>query len=83
MIGIALYGLANIYQLASHDPIIKHTKKCKFCKQRINEKVSVLFWMISSVLTWGTDMVDRRFDASTARAGLMGEKIEATRHTHI
>lgn len=40
MIGCALYALAHLYQLMSTDPIIKHTKKCKYCKQRINEKVS-------------------------------------------
>lgn len=40
MVGVALYGLAHIYQLLSHDPIIKHTKKCKYCRQRINAKVS-------------------------------------------
>lgn len=40
MIGLALYALAHMYTLLSADPIIKHTKKCKYCKQRINEKVS-------------------------------------------
>jgi large conductance mechanosensitive channel len=39
MVGFALYALAHLYQLLSTDPIIKHTKKCKYCKQRINEKV--------------------------------------------
>ncbi|KID97838.1 Large-conductance mechanosensitive channel, partial [Metarhizium majus ARSEF 297] len=39
MVGFALYGLAHIYTLISHDPIIKHTKKCKYCRNRINEKV--------------------------------------------
>jgi len=39
MIGLALYALAHLYTLMSTDPIIKHTKKCKYCKQRINEKV--------------------------------------------
>ncbi|KAI9167058.1 Anditomin synthesis protein L [Paramyrothecium foliicola] len=38
MVGVALYGLAHLYQLVSHDPIIKHTKKCKYCRQRINAK---------------------------------------------
>ncbi|KAH7328059.1 large-conductance mechanosensitive channel [Stachybotrys elegans] len=38
MIGLSLYGLAHFYQFASHDPIIKHTKKCKYCRQRINAK---------------------------------------------
>lgn len=39
MVGFALYALAHLYQLLSTDPIIKHTKKCKYCKQLINEKV--------------------------------------------
>lgn len=39
MLGFALYGLAHFYTMVSHDPIIKHTKKCKYCRQRINEKV--------------------------------------------
>jgi hypothetical protein len=39
VLGIALYGLAHLWQLASSEPIIKHTKKCKYCRQRINEKV--------------------------------------------
>lgn len=39
MLGFALYGLAHMYQLASSEPIIKHTKKCKYCRQRINDKV--------------------------------------------
>lgn len=40
MIGLALYALALLYTSFSSDPIIKHTKKCKYCRQRINEKVS-------------------------------------------
>jgi hypothetical protein len=39
MVGISLYALAHLYTILSADPIIKHTKKCKYCKQRINEKV--------------------------------------------
>lgn len=40
MVGFALYGLAHVYTLLSHDPIIKYTKKCKYCRKRINEKVT-------------------------------------------
>ncbi|KAK7426966.1 hypothetical protein QQZ08_006563 [Neonectria magnoliae] len=40
MLGFALYGLAHFYTMVSHDPIIKHTKKCKYCRQRINEKAA-------------------------------------------
>ncbi len=39
MVGFSLYGLAHIYTLVSHDPIIKFTKKCKYCRKRVNEKV--------------------------------------------
>lgn len=39
MVGFSLYGIAHIYTLVSHDPIIKFTKKCKYCRKRINEKV--------------------------------------------
>jgi large conductance mechanosensitive channel len=48
MLGLSLYGLAHLYQLASTEPIIKHTKKCKYCRQRINEKVRVPFFEVSS-----------------------------------
>lgn len=37
-IGLALYGLAGMYQWLSHDPIIKHTVKCRYCRKRVNEK---------------------------------------------
>ncbi|KHN95831.1 Large-conductance mechanosensitive channel [Metarhizium album ARSEF 1941] len=39
MVGFALYGLAHVYTLVSRDPIIKYTKKCKYCRKQINEKV--------------------------------------------
>ncbi|PNY25031.1 Uncharacterized protein TCAP_05031 [Tolypocladium capitatum] len=38
MIGFALYGLAHVYTLLSHEPIFKPTKKCKYCRKQINEK---------------------------------------------
>ncbi|KAL1893123.1 hypothetical protein Sste5346_006555 [Sporothrix stenoceras] len=37
-VGISLYALASTYQYFSHDPIIKHTVKCKYCRKRISEK---------------------------------------------
>ena len=40
MVGVALYGMANLFQTISSEPIIKHTKKCKYCRKNINEKVS-------------------------------------------
>lgn len=39
-VGFSLYGLAALYQYFSEDPIIKHTIKCRYCRKRINEKVS-------------------------------------------
>lgn len=41
-VGFSLYGLAAVYQYFSQDPIIKHTVKCRYCRKRINEKVSDL-----------------------------------------
>ncbi len=37
--GLSLYALACLYQFFSHDPIIKHTVKCKYCRKHISEKV--------------------------------------------
>ncbi|KAL2139061.1 hypothetical protein VTI28DRAFT_5846 [Corynascus sepedonium] len=37
-VGFSLYGLAAVYQYFSHDPIIKHTVKCRYCRKRISEK---------------------------------------------
>lgn len=37
-VGVALYGLAHVYTWVSRDPVIKHTKKCAYCRKRINEK---------------------------------------------
>lgn len=42
-IGLALYGLAGLYQWLSHDNIIKHTVKCRYCRKSINEKV--IYWL--------------------------------------
>lgn len=42
MVGFALYGLAQIYTMVSHDPVIKYTTKCKYCRKRINEKVRLV-----------------------------------------
>lgn len=39
MVGFSLYGLAHVYTLLSHDPIIKYSRKCPYCLKRINEKV--------------------------------------------
>jgi large conductance mechanosensitive channel len=39
-VGLSLYGLAALYQYVSRDPIIKHMVKCRYCRKRINEKVS-------------------------------------------
>ncbi|KAL7629086.1 hypothetical protein AAE478_000604 [Parahypoxylon ruwenzoriense] len=36
--GLALYGLASLYQCLSKDPIIKHTVKCRYCKKLVSEK---------------------------------------------
>ncbi|KAM3440274.1 hypothetical protein MY4824_002263 [Beauveria thailandica] len=41
MVGLCLYGVAHIYTMVSHDPIIKYTTKCRYCRKRINEKASL------------------------------------------
>lgn len=38
-LGLALYGLASLYQYFSNDSIIKHTIKCRYCKKSISSKV--------------------------------------------
>jgi len=37
-VGLALYAVASIAELASSDPIIKHEVKCKYCLKKISEK---------------------------------------------
>ncbi|KAI2606709.1 gated mechanosensitive channel [Hypoxylon sp. NC1633] len=37
-IGLALYGLATVYQYLSNDPIIKHNVKCRYCKKSVSSK---------------------------------------------
>ncbi|KAI1384896.1 gated mechanosensitive channel [Hypoxylon trugodes] len=37
-LGLALYGLASLYQYLAKDPIIKHTVKCRYCKKRVSSK---------------------------------------------
>lgn len=69
MLGLSLYGLAHLYQLASTEPIIKHTKKCKYCRQRINEKVGGKFLDVQKLANNHSLR-----DASIARAGSMEER---------
>lgn len=40
VIGLTLYGLALLYQAVSHDSIIRHSKRCQYCKKDCAEKVS-------------------------------------------
>jgi len=37
-LGLSLYALAMAYQYFSHDPIIKHTVKCQYCRKRVSVK---------------------------------------------
>lgn len=69
VLGIALYGLAHLWQLASSEPIIKHTKKCKYCRQRINEKVRRSNLKMGLRLT-----LSSLFAASSVPVGLMDER---------
>lgn len=51
-VGLALYGIAGLYQYFSQDnAIIKHTVRCKYCRKKIFEKVCyffILFFSFSS-----------------------------------
>lgn len=38
-IGLALYTIAQVYSWISHDNIVKHSVKCKYCRKSISEKV--------------------------------------------
>lgn len=81
-VGLSLYALASVYQYFSHDPIIKHTVKCKYCRKRISEKVSVspteyIFLQRSLVLSSNTSpspLLSRPTAVSTARAGWMAAR---------
>lgn len=80
-VGFSLYGLAALYQAVSQDPIIKHTVKCRYCRKRINEKVSELAVLGVVKGLWLNSA--RLYGASTARAGRMAGKIsriEQRRH---
>ncbi|KAJ9136435.1 Mechanosensitive ion channel [Pleurostoma richardsiae] len=57
-IGVACYGLANLYQWLSKDPIIKHTIKCPYCRKRVNEK-STRCINCTSWLDGREDRIDR------------------------
>ncbi|KAF8885169.1 hypothetical protein BD779DRAFT_1442686 [Infundibulicybe gibba] len=37
-LGVASYLIANLYGYLSHDSIIRHTCKCKYCKKEISAK---------------------------------------------
>lgn len=73
--GLGLYIIANVYTWASNDAIIKQTVKCKYCRKRIGEKVSLWLSTLDSPgranILWGF----RHKDVSIVRAGRMGERI--------
>lgn len=58
-LGMALYGLASLYQYFTRDPIIKRTVKCRYCKKRINEKVRSLSGRVCRCnLMWDAANID-------------------------
>lgn len=88
-LGSALYALAGLYQYLSKDPIIKHMVKCRYCRKRINEKVSggvlLLCFLIhfccflvcptaSKPCCPLTPMINSPCAASTVLVGWMGER---------
>ena len=40
ILGLSLYSVGLLYQAVSHDNVIKHQVKCRYCKKRISTKVS-------------------------------------------
>ncbi|KAJ2966323.1 hypothetical protein NQ176_g10205 [Zarea fungicola] len=56
MVGFCLYGLAHIYTLVSHDPIIRYTTKCRFCRKSINEKQR-LYAVSTAQAGWTDEMM--------------------------
>lgn len=50
MVGFSLYGLAHVFTLVSHDPIIKYSKKCPYCLTRINKKVCLCAFLLYVLL---------------------------------
>jgi hypothetical protein len=71
-VGLALYLVASFYEMFSSEPIIKHTVKCKYCRKWISAKVSHSSYHSELIqrLIFG-----RQRDVSTARVGLMEERI--------
>lgn len=47
MVGVALYLLAQVYPALSSDPVIKYTKKCAYCRKKINKRVSLFSCCVS------------------------------------
>ena len=54
ILGLSLYCAGLLYQAISHDNVIKHQVKCRYCKKRISTKVSgvgLFFWrMVTDVV---------------------------------
>lgn len=54
VLGIAIYTLAQTYTLATKEAIIKHTKKCLYCRKDIGESVRQFYF--NSIRTF-TDII--------------------------
>ncbi|KDQ59937.1 hypothetical protein JAAARDRAFT_126836 [Jaapia argillacea MUCL 33604] len=63
-LGLALYTIANIYGYFSHDSIIKHTVKCKYCRKEISQKVCL--WSLAKRCPLCTSWLDGREDRETS-----------------
>lgn len=75
-IGLALYGLAGAYQWLSHDPIIKHTVKCRYCRKRINEKAKRCV-NCTSWLDGREEMIFASLQAASSQPGSLDPRIFA------
>ncbi|THV46917.1 hypothetical protein BGAL_0349g00080 [Botrytis galanthina] len=61
-VGLALYGIAGLYQYFSQDnAIIKHTVRCKYCRKKIFEKAQRCVFCTS----WQDGREDLRPSAAT------------------
>lgn len=44
-IALALFGIAKLYEVVTKDKVVKRTVKCKYCRKRISEKVSLWLYL--------------------------------------
>ena len=50
MVGLALYSMALVYTSLSHENVIRYTKRCKYCRKKINQKATRTSYPLDGVL---------------------------------